>query len=196
MTALNSCYVNQGVWEKAEGGMRVEGVNDFSPGTVLFRFVQRADVADETYISSPWWFQASAVRRILQAARAGHRSESQASGQASRMAALSSTWAGSGAHYLLAARVIAPITFLWGAPRAVGKVQADQKVASGLNSESAVAEIEIVPDPRCVQLFVPGMWDKSLARKAVSVISRTKMKHSEALADGEIEVFLRSVAAS
>lgn len=36
----------------------------------------------------------------------------------------------------------------------------------------------------------------SLTRKAVSVISRTKMKHSEALADGEIEVFLRSVAAS
>jgi hypothetical protein len=78
----------------------------------------------------------------------------------------------------------------------VGKVQADQKAASGLKSESAVVEIEIVPDPRCVQLFVPGMRDKSLARKAVSVISCTKMEDSEALAGGEIEVFLRSVAAS
>ncbi len=196
MTALNSCYVNETARQVAEGGMRVEGANDFSPGTVLFRFVQRADVADEVYISSPWWFQASSVRRILQAAREGHRGESQASGQASRMAALSSTWARSGAHYLLAARVIAPVTFLWGAPRAVGMRNSGDERASGLDSGSVVAEIEIVPDPRCVQLFLPGMQDASLARKAVSVISRTKMKHSEALAEGEIEVFLRSVTAS
>lgn len=196
MPALNSCYLDKAAWDEARSGMRVEGEGGFSPGTVLFRFVLRPDVANQEYISSPWWFQASAVRLILQAARAGHRGESLASGQASRMAALSSTWVGSGAHYLLAARVIAPITFLWGAPRAVGKVQADQKAASGLKSESAVVEIEIVPDPRCVQLFVPGMRDKSLARKAFSVISCTKMEDSEALAGGEIEVFLRSVAAS
>ncbi|TXH95314.1 MAG: hypothetical protein E6Q73_15000 [Pseudorhodobacter sp.] len=196
MPTLNSCYVNETTREVAESGMRVEGVSDFLPGTALFRFVQRADVADAIYISSPWWFQASSVRRILEAARAGHRGESLASVQASRMAALSSTWARAGAHYLLAARVIAPVTFLWGAPRAVGRVSPGQTAASGLHSDVMIEEVEIVPDPRCVQLFLPGMENPALSRKVVSVISRTKMRHSEALAEGEIEVFLRSVVAS
>jgi hypothetical protein len=175
--------------------MRIEGEDCLRPGSMLFRFVQRADVSDREYVSSPWWFQISAVRKILQAARSGHRGSDKADEQVSRMAALSQTWDRSGANYLLAAKVTAPIIFYWGAPKPVGKRRAEQGLASGLSNGESVTQIEIVPDPRCVQFYVPGMKKKELARKAFRVSSRTKFTHSVDLAKGEIEVFLKRIGA-
>jgi hypothetical protein len=190
MPAINGAYVNEAAHEDAQNGMRVEGVDCVNPGTMLFRFVQRADVKDEDYVASPWWFQLSTVRKVLEAARAGHRDSERVSDQATRMAALSSTWDRSGANYLLAAKVSAPLAFFWGPPCSVGKTSGNQKKASGLKSGSSIAELEVVPDPRCVQFYVPGMSDKALARKALRVASRTKFKHSIDLANGDIDVFL------
>ena len=193
MHAVNGAYVNESAHQDAETGMRVEGLDYMNPGTMLFKFVQRADVKGEDYAASPWWFQVSAVRKVLQAARAGHRGSDSASDQATRMAALSSTWERSGANYLLAAKVAAPLAFFWGSPRSVGKTTPGQKKATGLQGGSSVEELEVVPDPRCVQFYVPGMSDKAMARKAVRVASRTKLKHSVDLANGDIEVFLASL---
>ena len=160
-TAVNEAYVNEESREFASKDMRVEGASSFQPGTVLHRFVLRADVADRSYIASPWWFQTSAVRKILESARSRHRGDSTADGQASKGAGLSKTWDDkkapaarqSGSQYLLTVKTFATLTFFWGAPRAVGLAQAGDKLATGLQSGSDIADIEVVPDPRCVQFF-------------------------------------------
>jgi|GEM_PF-6704912 len=205
--SVNDAYVNEASHEFASRGMRVEGTAHIDPGTVLHRFVLRADVADCIYVANPWWFQASAVRKILEAARQGHFGDSTASGQATKGAGLSKTWKNnadtmeedkidktkeSGSHYLLTVKTFASLTLFWGAPRAVGKADAKDKRAQGLQSGDDVAEIEVVPNPRCVQFFIPGMHE--IASKAVSVVSKTKLKHSTELAGGDVELFLRKVS--
>lgn len=193
MDALNHAFVNKQARAAAARGMRIEGIDHLHAGSLLYRFVQRADVHDDRYVSSPWWFQQAAVRKVLEAARMGHRGDDSVAGQASRMAALSSTWPDSGANYLLVAKVAAPLVFFWGAPRPVGEATAAQQQASGLASGDDIHRLEIVPDPRCTQFFVPGMWDPDLSRKALRVVSRTKFSHSSDLAGGEVEAFLRQV---
>lgn len=190
MHAINQAHVNETAHEHAQKGMRVEGIDYLQPGSTLYRLIQRADFADLKCIASPWWFQASAVRKILQAAREAHRGNSKVADQATKMAALSSSWPDSGANYLLVATVAAPLAFFWGTPRPVGKSCPQQDSASGLQSHDDVDDIEVVPDARCIQFYVPGVWDEALARKAFRVRSRTKFKHSTDLADGNVEVFL------
>ena len=191
MAALNHAFVNHDARTAAERGMRVEGIDQLAAGALLYRFVQRADVRDDTCSASPWWFQQSAVRRILEAARMGHRGEDSVAGQAARMAALSATWPRSGANYLLAAKARAPLAFFWGAPRPVGKRSAAQTEATGLASGDDIHSLEHIPDPRCTQFFIPGLWDPALSGKAIRVVSRTKFSHSADLADGDIDTFLR-----
>lgn len=192
MASLNSTFVTDANAQRAAKGMRIQGMHELMPGGTLYRFVQRADLPAEKLLSSPWWFQAQAVRQVLTAAREGHRGDDTVSGQAARMAGLSKSWAGSGAHYLLAARVIGPLSVLWGTPLPIGTSPGSSGV-SGLAGDQATG-IEIVPDPRCVQFYAPGMWDKSVYWKTVTVLSCTKFKHSEELADGEIEAFLSRVS--
>ena len=200
MPAINEAFaMDDKTLRHACGGLRIEGTTVLQPLTILHRFVARADVSNEVYVASPWWFQASAVRKVLEAARSGHRDDFTAQGQASKGAGLSEKWkqeepckVQSGSHYLLTVKTIAPLVTFWGAPRAVGAVVGRPKEASGLKFEDDVAEVEVVPDPRCVQFYIPGMRD--IAFKAVAVVSKTKMKHSTDLAGGDIEVFLRKAA--
>jgi hypothetical protein len=192
VASINSPFVNEVNAQRASKGMRIQGIHELMPGGTLYRFVQRADLPTEKLLSSPWWFQSQAVRQILTAARSGHRGEDSVSGQASRMAGLSKTWQSSGAHYLLAAKVIGPLSVLWGTPLPIGTAPGSNRV-SGLDGDQAT-DIEVVPDPRCVQFYAPGMWDRSVYWKTLVVVSCTKFRHSQELADGEVEAFLARVS--
>jgi hypothetical protein len=192
MTAINSTFVTDPFAQKASKGMRVQGVYELAPGARLYRFVQRGDLRREELLSSPWWFQGDAVRQVLLAARDGHRGDSTVPGQAAKMAGLSSSWEGSGANYLLAARVIGPLSVFWGNPRSIG-IAAPGDTPTGLTGGQAT-EIEMVPDPRCVQFYAPGMWEEAVFRKTAAVVSYTKFAHSEDLARGDVEVFLSKVS--
>lgn len=193
MSTINSTYINKASRTSASKGMRVEGEMSIWPGAVLFRFLQRADVRDADCVGSPWWFQASVIRKVLNAARDGAGAENRPALHATRKAGLSKSWARSGANYLLCAKVTAPISLYWGPPRPIGTSAGSQTV-SGLCGGGDVDEIEVVPDPQCVQFFIPGMWEPKVASRAVKVLSRTKFKHSVELEQGEVEAFLRRVS--
>lgn len=194
MATINSAFVDEASAARASRGLRIEGVTEFWPGAILYRFFQRSDTRDADCIKSPWWFQGSSIRRILSAARDGAGGSSSVATQAARKAGLSEAWADSGANYLLCARVAAPISVLWGPPRPIGKLVGSD-VVSGLADGADVDEVEVVPDPLCVQFYVPGMWQPEIAAKAVRIRSRTKFKHALELEQGEIEAFLRRVSA-
>ena len=166
---------------------------NFWPGAVLFRFLKRSDVRDADCIGSPWWFQGSVIRKVLSAARDGAGGANSPAMHATKKAALSQSWADSGANYLLCVKVTAPISVLWGPPRSIGKAAGSRRV-SGLLDGANVDEVEVVPDPQCVQFYIPGMWEPKVASRAVKVLSRTKFKHSVELEQGEVEAFLRRVS--
>lgn len=190
---MNLTHVNEATRARAERGLRVEGITEVHPGSVLFRFFQRADIRDAALLSSPWWFQMSVVRRILDAARSSPAGGPAVAEQAQRKAGLSETWRDSGAHYLLTARVLVPISLFWGSPRPIGRISSEQQV-SGLANHADAHEIEVVADSKCVQFYVPGVWDDRLRPQMLRVLSRDKFKHSVELAAGDIEGFLRRVS--
>ena len=148
-----AAYVNEASATSASTGMRIEGVMNFWPGAVLFRFLKRSDVRDADCIGSPWWFQGSVIRKVLSAARDGAGGANSPAMHATKKAALSQSWADSGANYLLCVKVTAPISVLWGPPRSIGKAAGSRRV-SGLLDGANVDEVEVVPDPQCVQFYI------------------------------------------
>jgi hypothetical protein len=196
--AANGAELTQTAADDASSGLRVEGTNTLEPGSYLFKLVERADVPDEKCMLSPWWFQESVVRKLLINARdsreyPGITLNNAACRQAREDAALSTTWLGSGSNYLLVGKVIAPVSFIWGAPRAVGLASSNESRATGLSAGSNVESIERIPNPLCVQFYLPGMRDPKMALKCISPQGKFKFSHSEELAAGDVEGFLRKI---
>ncbi|WP_322060448.1 hypothetical protein [Paraburkholderia sp. J63] len=194
----NGADLTQAAADDASRGLRIEGTHTLESGSYLFRLVERADTPDAGCISSPWWFQESTIRKILLKARdhceyAGIALNNAACKQAREAAALSATWAGSGANYLLVGKIIAPVAFIWGAPKPVGLERENAPAATGLNTGATIESIECVPNPLCVQFYLPGMRDTRMASKCISPQGRFKFSHSPELAEGDIEGFLRKV---
>jgi hypothetical protein len=193
LTTINSTYINETSRARAERGLRIEGIAEAQAHSLLFRFFLRADFKDATLLSSPWWFQAAVVRRILDAARRSSAGGRAVAEQAKNKAGLSKSWLDSGAHYLLTAEVVSPISLFWGSPRPVGRTGQDP-LASGLADHADVGEVEVVPDSKCVQFYVPGTWDERMRPRMLRVVSRAKFKHSAELEAGDIEGFLQRVS--
>jgi len=189
MRSINLNHMKQDATQRAAQGMRIQGSTQISVGAVLFRFVADAVTSDQVCVKSPWWFQSSAVRQILIAARQGHRGDYSSASQARKRAALSDTWIGSGANYLLSAKLLEPLQVLWGVGRPIGTKSGHQGTV-GLDGAGEVTEIETVADSQCVQFFIPGMWLPDIALKAVQVIARSNLAENPELEQGEIELFL------
>jgi hypothetical protein len=197
-TATNAGEFTQKAKDDAGRGLREEGTTIIWPGSFLFKFVERADIPDKISMLSPWWFQESAVRRVLLKAR-DHRSNagitlnSAACVQAREDAGLSKTWDGAGANYILVGKVISPVKVIWGTPQPVGVQNAAHGGTSGLQDGSDVESIEIIPNPQCVQFYVAGMRDPLMARKCIAPKGKFKFSHSEELASGMVEEFLTKI---
>lgn len=197
-TGINSSAFTNVAKADAERGLREEGTTILWAGSFLFKFVQRADIPDEVSLLSPWWFQESAIRRILIKAR-DHRSNegitlnNATCLQASEDAGLSKNWKNCGANYILVGKVIGPVKVIWGAPKPVGVEMTKSGFTSGLEFRSDVESIEIIPNPQCVQFYVPGMRNPNVARKCITPKGKFKFTHSEELASGKIEEFLNRI---
>lgn len=188
---VNNAFINQEAWKSAGEGMRVEGLTLVNPDFRLFKFIQNSTSRDADLIKSPWWFQAPEVRNILNDARYHSSGISTPSEQAKQSAGISSTWLSAGTNYILAARTFAPIRVLWGTPKPIGSVTPGSKV-SGLESGQEISDIEIIPDPECVQFFIPGSW--KIANRFLSIQSRTKLDNNEFLLAGDIEGFINQIS--
>lgn len=196
--AVNGAELTQIAADDASTGLRIEGSSLLEPGSYIFKLVERVDKPDTECILSPWWFQESSIRKLLIDARdhrehAGISLNNAACKQAREDAALSTTWPGSGSSYVLVGKIIAPVSFIWGAPKPVGLVTGNMPYATGLNTGSNVDSIELSPNPLCVQFYLPGMRNPKLALKCISPQGKFKFSHSEELVAGDIEGFLRKI---
>jgi hypothetical protein len=196
--AVNASELTPAAKQDASRGLRDEGTLVLWPGSFLFKLVERADKSDSDLMLSPWWFQEAAIRKILVDARdqrnnSGITLNNAACMQARENAGLSRMWNGSGANYLLVGKVIGPVEVIWGAPKPVGVLTGGDDSTSGLETGSNIESIEIIPNPLCVQFYLPGMRNHLIARKCISPKGKFKFAHSAELASGDIEGFLRTV---
>jgi hypothetical protein len=196
--AVNSVAVTQEAADHASIGLRVEGMSTLLPDSIIFKLLLSSLETDWKCMLSPWWFQESSIRKMLIAAR-DHREYAHVSlnnaacMQAREDAALSKTWGKSGSNYILVGKVIAPVRFLWGAPKSVGSEKATSTIAQGLHNGSNIADLERIPNPLCVQFYIPGMSDPKIAVQCIAPQGRFKFAHSEELATGNIDAFLTRI---
>jgi hypothetical protein len=181
----NNAFVNQQEADAAETGLRITGVTTLEFGFVLFRFVGRADRTPISCASSPWWFQASAVRNILNDAR---QTQATISHSAQMNAAVAAAWKNS-CQYILVAKVYYPLKCFYGPPRPVGKTS-HKAAISGLPDKAHLqrnafeAEGILIPDYSVGQFYIPGFntllrcggESEEHAKARVAKLVRTSLK--------------------
>ena len=181
----NHAFFNQQEAEAAETGLRITGTITLEYGFTLFRFVSRADRRPVSCASSPWWFQSTAVRNVMNDARDSRRS---IASEAKENAAVADAWQNS-CQYLLIAKVYYPLKCFYGPPRVVGKTSLKVPL-SGLPDKADIRKHAYeavglqIPDYSVGQFYIPGFnthiqytnEDTDIATKRVAKLVHTTLK--------------------
>lgn len=216
---LNDSYCTQEISEHAGKGMYIEGTDIFAPCTIIYKFVESSEIKSAIQMASPWWFGESTLRKVLLNARdLRHLVDSfdakAAAKTARENAALSKNWKNSegylmaGANYLLVGKLLSLTRCWYGKPKVVGVQHAVSEAEKKLIEEGkyyskvnpvfgidgymdTVGYIELIPDPRCTQLYFPGM--REIANRLVIAKKRVRLRNNIDLNNGEIETFIMNM---